>query len=281
MTVRKIKKAVITAGGQGTRMLPISRAIPKEMLPIIDTPAIAFLVDEAVASGIEEILIITARGKEAIERYFDSGYAASADIYYRYQPKAGGLGEAVRLAKKFTGDDYFAVLYSDDIIIADTPVVKQLAEVYEETGLPVVGVKEVSLELVKKYCTLKTTPLGGNRYAVSTIKEKPKPENGDEIWKPYFSILGRDILPPSVHDVLDSIPNGANGELQLTDAMQYLAEHGKDDRGGIVAVDFEGVRYDMGSKLGFLIANIEQGIKQKEYGEQFKEFLREFARKNL
>lgn len=289
MEIKKITKAVIPAAGLGTRMLPISRTVPKEMLPIVDKPAISYLVEEAVKSGITDIMIITGRGKGAIEDYFDytpeyeeklrlSGkgdmieslraICQNVNITYMRQLETKGLGHAVLRAEAFTGGEPFAVLYGDDVIFSEKPVVSQLLEVYERTGHGVLGVKEVSDELIMKYCTLDAKHLQGNVYSVSDMIEKPKREQIIT----NFAILGRVVLPPDIFDILKDTPPGAGGEIQLTDAMQVLAR-----RDGMMAVDFEGVRYDMGSKLGFLKANVEQAAKDPELGAQFREFIKEFA----
>lgn len=289
MEIKKITKAVIPAAGLGTRMLPIARTVPKEMLPIVDKPAISYLVEEAVKSGITDIMIITGRGKGAIEDYFDytpeyeeklraSGKGGmieslraicqNVNITYMRQLETKGLGHAVLRAEAFAGGEPFAVLYGDDVIFSEKPVVSQLLEVYEQTGRGVLGVKEVSDELIMKYCTLDAKHTQGNVYAVRDMIEKPKREQIIT----NFAVLGRVILPPEIFDILKVTPPGAGGEIQLTDAMQVLAR-----RDGMMAVDFEGVRYDMGSKLGFLRANVEQAAKDPELGEQFRAFIKEFA----
>ncbi len=287
-----IKKAVIPAAGLGTRMLPISRAVPKEMLPIVDRPAISYLVDEAVASGITDILIITNRDKDMIEDYFDispeyeqkllsSGKIAEIDamyecanranIYFIRQKVTKGLGHAVGCARAFVGNDPFAVLYGDDIIFSKTPVCRQLIDAYEKYGRAVCGVKAVPDELVSKYCTLKTSPIEGseNCFLVDDMIEKPKKE---QIWSNY-SILGRVLLTPDIFDIIDAMPPGAGGEIQLTDAMKKLSQ-----TVGMTAVDFEGTRYDMGSKLGFLTANVVRGAENAELGSEFRAFLREYVK---
>ena len=285
--MQKIRKAVIPAAGLGTRMLPASKGVPKEMYPVVDKPAIQFLIEEAVNSGITDILIITARGKEAIESYFDKNMdynnklAASgrtkelkeldrienmANLYFIRQKEARGLGHAVLCAKNFVGDEPFAVLYGDDMIISETPVCKQLADIYEEYGKPVVGVKEVPTEKVMKYCSLKTSPMDKEKlFAVSDMIEKPK---ADQIFSNY-SILGRVVLPPEIFDVLENTAPGAGGEIQLTDAMAVLARSS-----GILAYDYEGKRYDMGSKLGFIMANIDEGLKHEETAKGLLEYLK-------
>ncbi|MBQ7821279.1 MAG: UTP--glucose-1-phosphate uridylyltransferase GalU [Clostridia bacterium] len=287
---KKITKAIIPAAGLGTRMLPIARAVPKEMLPIVDRPAVSYLVEEAVNAGCEDILIITNRDKDAIEDYFDysveyekklrdSGkndkademrrIADMANVYFLRQKETRGLGHAVARARSFVGDDPFYVLYGDDIIFSETPVCTQLLEAYEKYGKPAVGVKEVSDELIVKYCSLKTEHLDKNMYGVTDMIEKPPIEKKFS----NFSILGRVLLTPEIFDVLDMTPPGAGGEIQLTDAMRVLAQ-----KSGFVAVDFEGERFDMGAKLGFLMANVKMGVKHPETGREFAEFLKKFAK---
>ena len=289
--MKKITKAVIPAAGLGTRMLPISKAVPKEMLPIVDRPAISYLIDEAVASGITDILIITAGGKESIEDYFDYSavYDASlsakgrteeiermhaiadkANIHFIRQKQAKGLGHAILSAKAFVGDDDFAVLYGDDIIVSEKPVTRQLLDIYEEFGLGVAGVKSVPWDQVYKYCSLKTEDVRDGLFRVTDMIEKPKSR---EVAFSNYSILGRVVLPSKIFGILENTAPGAGNEIQLTDAMCVLA------RGeGMYAVDFEGTRYDMGSKLGFLIANVTEGLKSEEVGEDFRAFLKEFTK---
>ncbi len=286
-STNKIRKAVIPAAGLGTRMLPASKSVPKEMYPVVDKPAIQFLVEEAVKSGITDILIITARGKEAIEAHFDKNtdynlrlsatgrtedlkeldrIESMANIYFIRQKEAKGLGHAVLCAKNFVGNEPFAVLYGDDMIISETPVCRQLADIWEEYGKPVVGVKEVPTEKVLKYCSLKTAPMDKKGlYSVSDMIEKPKPE---QIFS-NFSILGRVVLPPEIFEILENTAPGAGGEIQLTDAMAELSR-----KDGILALDYEGKRYDMGSKLGFIMANIDEGLKHPETAQGLKEYLK-------
>lgn len=284
--MKKITKAVIPAAGLGTRMLPIAKSVPKEMLPIVDKPCMQYLVEEAVASGITDILIITGRGKGAIEDYFDysleyntklsasgkeemveqlNAIANMANISFVRQKEAKGLGHAVYCAKKFIGDEPFAVLYGDDVIVSKTPVVKQLMDVYEEYGLGVAGVKSVTKEQIVKYCSLKVDSLHDNIYKVTDMIEKPAP---DKIFS-LLSILGRVVLPPEIFSILETTPRGANNEIQLTDAMRVLAT-----TKGMTACEFEGTRYDIGSKIGMLIANIEQGLLHPETGAALREHLK-------
>lgn len=287
----KVRKAIIPAAGLGTRVLPASKAIPKEMLNIVDKPAIQYIVEEAFASGIEEILIITNRGKNAIEDHFDHAFeletklaekpdkqdlladvkapAKLGNIYFLRQKETGGLGHAVLCAKGFVGNEPFAVLYGDDVIISETPVTAQLINAYEKYGKGAVGVKKVDAKDIGKYCSLKTEPIEGNCHLCTDMVEKPKPE---EIMG-YYSILGRVVMPPEIFDILEHTPNGAGGELQLTDAMKELAR-----KEGVTAVDYEGRRYDMGNKFGILQANIEVGLEHPEIGKQLKEYLKEITK---
>lgn len=284
----KITKAVIPAAGLGTRMLPIARAVPKEMLPIVDKPAISYLVEEAANSGITDVLIITGRNKGAMEDYFDfspeyedklraSGKESwipgmreiceRVNVTFMRQRETKGLGHAVLRAKSFTGNEPFVVLYGDDIIFSKTPVCRQLIDAYDKYGLGVAGIKEVTKEQIVKYSSMKTEPLGEDRYRITTMIEKPKPEQVYSL----YSILGRVLLTPDIYNILENTPLGAGNELQLTDAMKTLSE-----TKGMIGVDFEGKRFDLGSKLGFLMANVEQAVKDPELGEQFREYLKGF-----
>ncbi len=290
--MKAVKKAIIPAAGLGTRMLPISHAVPKEMLPIVDMPAISYLVEEAVASGIEDILVITNREKDAMESFFDyspeyearlalSGKTAeiermrriadSANVFFLRQKEAKGLGHAVGRARSFVGDDPFVVLYGDDIIFSETPVCRQLMDAYEAYGRPVVGVKPVPMEQVRKYCSLKAEKIEGtdNLYFCDDMIEKPAP--GKEYTN--LSILGRVLLTPEFFDIIDALPPGAGGEIQLTDAMAEYAR-----AKGVTALEFEGTRYDMGSKLGFMMANVAKAVTHPEIKDDFIAFLREFTK---
>ena len=285
----KVKKAVIPAAGMGTRVLPASKAIPKEMLPIVDKPAIQYIVEEAVKSGIEDILIIISRGKSAIEDHFDyapeleqllsqkgrtevceelKALADMANITFIRQKKARGLGDAILHAKSFVGNEPFAVLYGDDVICSEVPVCKQLCDAYTEHEKGVVGMKRVTEEAIQKYSSMAIRPIKDNWFEVYDMIEKPKP---DEILSLY-SILGRCVLPPSIFEILERTELGAGGELQLTDAMKELAR-----TTGMIGVDFHGRRYDMGNKLGILEAIVEQGAVHPEVGEDFKSYLKGFV----
>ena len=284
----KIRKAVIPAAGMGTRVLPASKAIPKEMLPIVDKPAIQYIVEEAAASGIEEILIIISRGKDAIEDHFDRSPMLEqaleskgktdllesvllptklANITFIRQQEIKGLGHAVLQARSFVGNEPFAVLYGDDVIMNNggTPVTRQLCDAYEEFGLPTLGIKEVAKDQISKYSSLKVSPLHDNLYNVTDMIEKPAP--GKEL--SLFSILGRVVLPPEVFDILETLPPGAGNEIQLTDAMKIMAQNQ-----GCVGVDYVGTRYDMGNKLGILKATVETALTHPEVAEDFREYLK-------
>lgn len=285
----KVKKAIIPAAGLGTRVLPASKSIPKEMLPIVDKPAIQYIVEEAVKSGIEDILIITNRGKSAIEDHFDrspeledrllsSGkqkmydevvaLSKMANIQYIRQKETKGLGHAVYCAKTFVGDDPFAVLYGDDVVLGEVPACKELCDAYDEFGLGVAGVKYVPSEQIGKYCSLNVKELRKGIFSVSDMVEKPSPK---EIISNY-AILGRVVLPAEIFSILENTPAGAGGEIQLTDAMKVLAR-----TKGMVGVEFSGTRYDMGNKLGMLKAIVETGLTHDEIGEDFKKYLMEIA----
>ena len=287
--MKTIRKAVIPAAGLGTRMLPISKSVPKEMLPIDAKPAMQYLVEEAAAAGITDILIITAAGKEAVEKHFtiaheyekkllDSGKTnlfeqirkpcELANIYFLYQHEQKGLGHAVQRAKNFVGNEPFAVMYGDDVIVSEKPAVGQLIGVYEKYKKPTCGVKHVPIELVSKYCSLKAEPADGrdDLFAVSDMIEKPNPY---EIFTD-LSILGRVVLEPDIFGILERTTPGAGGEIQLTDAMRAVAR-----TKGMMALDFEGKRFDIGNKLSYLMANVEVALKNPEYGDKFREYLRE------
>lgn len=288
----KVTKAVIPAAGLGTRVLPATKSMPKEMLPIVDKPAIQYIVEEAVHSGITDILIITNRGKGLIEDHFDrvpelearltSGgpekektlkeivdISHMANIYFVRQKETRGLGHAVNCARSFVGNEPFAVLYGDDVIIGEDPACAQLIRAYEEFGLGVLGVKEVTAEAITKYSSLKVDNIHDNYYKCTDMVEKPTP---DKIMS-LFSILGRCILTPDIFDILDSTSPGAGGEIQLTDAMGTMARSK-----GMVAVDFTGTRYDMGNKLGIMQASVEVALKHPEIGGAFRQYLKEVSK---
>ncbi len=289
--MKKVRKAIIPAAGLGTRVLPASKAIPKEMLNIVDKPAIQYIVEEAFNSGIEEVLIITNRGKGAIEDHFDHAFELEAklednedkrdilesvkacsnfgNIYFLRQKETGGLGHAVLCAKNFVGDEPFAILYGDDVMINEKPVTKQLIEAYEKYEKGVVGVKEVDDEAITKYCSLKVEKISDKVYNCTDMIEKPKKE---EIMS-NFSILGRVVLPSEIFEILESTPKGAGNELQLTDAMKTLAQ-----KSGVIALDYEGRRYDMGNKFGILQANIEVGLSHPQIKQELTQYIKDIAK---
>ena len=286
----KIKKAIIPAAGLGTRVLPASKALPKEMLPIVDKPAIQYIVEEAVRAGITDILIITNRGKGVIEDHFDHSVeletmlekrgntamleqldrvANLANIYYIRQKETRGLGDAVLRAKEFVGNEPFAVLYGDDVIVGDIPAIGELCEAYEKHGKSVVGIKEVSDELIVKYSSMKLEPIDSKNFLISDMIEKP---SLDKKFSNY-SVLGRCVLDNEIFSILERTPLGVGGELQLTDAMRELAV-----KYGMIGVDFSGIRYDMGNKFGMLRANIEVGLNHPEIKEELKNYLKELVK---
>ncbi|MBQ7218767.1 MAG: UTP--glucose-1-phosphate uridylyltransferase [Ruminococcus sp.] len=286
----KITKAVIPAAGLGTRVLPATKAMPKEMIPIVDKPAIQYIVEEAVAAGITDILIITNRGKGVIEDHFDhsvsleyvlkkAGKTAQLDsikdihkmanIHYIRQIETKGLGHAVSKAKTFVGDEPFLVMYGDDVILGDIPASKELIDAYGTFGKGVLGIKPVSKEAIKKYSSLKIENIKDNVYKCTDMVEKPQT---DEEILSLYSILGRCVLPPEIFDILEHTAPGAGGEIQLTDAMKELAQ-----TVGMTAVEFSGKRYDMGNKLGILQANIDVGMKHPETAEGLKEYIKALA----
>lgn len=290
--MKKITKAVIPAAGLGTRMLPISYAVPKEMLPIVDAPAIYYLVKEAVDSGITDILVITNRGKDSVENFFDISpeyidtlikkgkseeadkiisIAKMANISFIRQGKATGLAHAIKKAEAFVGDDPFVVLYGDDIIFSENPTSKDLIDAYEKYGKCVAGVKRVCKKDLKKYCSLKVERVDGEdkiHYCTDMIE---KPAEGEEFSD--LAILGRVLLTKDIFAVIDGLAPGACGEYQLTDAMAEIAR-----RDGMYAVEFSGERYDMGSKVGFLKANTVMGLCHEETKDEYRKFLIELIK---
>ena len=290
--MKKITKAIIPAAGLGTRMLPVSAAVCKEMLPIVDLPAICHLVEEAANAGITDILIITNRGKDIMEDFFDLSpeYEAAliakghleeierlreiadlANVYFLRQKETMGLGHAVGRARSFVGDEPFLVMYGDDVIFSKTPVCGQLMKVYEKYGRPVVGVKPVAPELVRKYCSLKVEPVEGETNVTYCTDMIEKPLPGQEFSN--LSILGRVLLTPDIFDIIDDLEPGAGGEYQLTDAIAKVARES-----GVYALEFEGERFDLGSKTEFLKANIVRGLTHPETKDELRKFIKEIAK---
>jgi len=285
----KIKKAIIPAAGLGTRMLPATKTIPKEMLPIVDKPSIQYIIEEAVASGIEDILVVTNRAKSAMDDYFDyhpeleerlarAGKHAEVDIvrrtadmaniFYVRQKETKGLGHAIWRAKHFVGNEPFAVLLGDDIMHAQKPVTKQLVEIAEEYDCSVVGVQRVSRQAIAKYCTLGVTPVRERCYDVTKLIEKPRP---DQVISD-FAILGRYVLTPGIFDILESLPAGYGGEVQLTDGLNILC--GKER---VMAYDFIGKRYDTGTLKGYLEVVVDFALEHEEISDWMKAFIKNKA----
>ena len=285
----KVRKAVIPAAGLGTRMLPATKTVPKEMLPLVDKPVIQYIIEEAVAAGIEDILVVTNRAKSAMDDYFDyypeleerlaragkerelsevRRAADLANIFYVRQKETKGLGHAIWRAKRFVGDEPFAVLLGDDIMRSRTPVIGQLIAGAEKYGASCVGVQQVSTEAIAKYSSVKVEPLEERVFRVSDMVEKPRPE---EIFSNY-AILGRYVLQPAIFDILGNLKPGYGGEIQLTDGLKELCKGDK-----MVAVDFEGKRYDTGNLKGFLEATIDFSLAHPETGAWLKDFLKEKA----
>ncbi len=286
----KVKKAVIPAAGLGTRMLPATKTVPKEMLPLVDKPVLQYIIEEAVESGIEDILIVTNRAKSAMDDYFDyfpelehrlyrSGkeeqarelrrVADMANFFYVRQRETKGLGHAIARARRFVGDEPFAVLLGDDIMMSETPVLKQLIDAAEKYNCSCVGGQAVSDQALPAYCTTDLTPVEGRVYDLHHIIEKPKPE---EVMS-NFAILGRYVLTPDIFDILDSTPPGRNGEIQLTDGLAALCHQER-----MVYVDFEGRRFDTGNLTGFLEATMEFALKNEETAPWLREYIKNKAK---
>lgn len=287
----KITKAVIPAAGFGTRVLPATKAMPKEMFPIVDKPAIQYIVEEAVEAGITDILIITNRGKGVMEDHFDrspeleaalekSGkedflnsvkqIADMANITFIRQKEMKGLGHAVLRAKSFIGNEPFAVMYGDGVIRSKVPAIKQLIDVYGEYGEGVLGVKKVAENEIHKYGSLKVEHMHDNVFKCTDMVEKPQTK---EAVLSLYSILDRCVLPPEIFEILENTKPGAGGEIQLTDAMREIAV-----TKGMTAVEFEGKRYDIGNKFGILQACIEIGLEHPETKENLKDYIKKLAK---
>ncbi|NHE08398.1 UTP--glucose-1-phosphate uridylyltransferase GalU [Staphylococcus aureus] len=284
--MKKIKKAIIPAAGLGTRFLPATKAMPKEMLPILDKPTIQYIVEEAARSGIEDIIIVTGRHKRAIEDHFDSQkelemvlkekgksellekvqYSTElANIFYVRQKEQKGLGHAISSARQFIGNEPFAVLLGDDIVESEVPAVKQLIDVYEETGHSVIGVQEVPEADTHRYGIIDPLTKNGRQYEVKKFVEKPAqgtaPSN--------LAIMGRYVLTPEIFDYLKTQKEGAGNEIQLTDAIERMNNDNQ-----VYAYDFEGERYDVGEKLGFVKTTIEYALKDDSMREELTQFIK-------
>ncbi|MGM0501991.1 MAG: UTP--glucose-1-phosphate uridylyltransferase GalU [Bacillota bacterium] len=288
----KVKKAVIPAAGLGTRFLPATKAQPKEMLPIVDKPTIQYIVEEAVESGIEDLIIITGRHKRSIENHFDKNLELEMaleekgkdemldmvkdisdliNVHYVRQKEPQGLGHAILQAKSFIGDEPFAVLLGDDIVNADKPVTKQLMEAYEEKDETIIGVQKVGDEEVHKYGIVDYSKSKNGLYHVDNLIEKPTLEKAPS----NIAILGRYIIRPEIFSILENTPPGKGNEIQLTDALLELVKQ-KD----VYAQVFDGKRYDIGNKLGFLEATVEFAFDRDDIKDEFREYLRGFLKEN-
>jgi UTP--glucose-1-phosphate uridylyltransferase len=282
----KIRKAVFPAAGLGTRFLPATKASPKEMLPLVDKPLIQYAVEEAVASGIESILIITGRDKAAIENHFDISFELEqllqskgktdlfeqvraiseiAKITYTRQREALGLGHAIYQAKDFAGDDPFAALLADDIVDAETPALKQMIDVFEKYDAPVIATMQVEGEAISRFGVIDAEEIEPNVFKIRDMVEKPAFADAPSD----LAIIGRYIFTPDIFDAIEKTEPGAGGEIQITDAMRSLLKQRP-----FYAVKLDGTRHDAGDKLGFLIATVEFALKREDLSEEFREYLR-------
>lgn len=283
--MQKVKKAIIPAAGLGTRFLPATKAQPKEMLPIVDKPTLQYIIEEAVQSGIEEILIITGRNKKSIEDHFDKSVeleleletkgkhellaqvreiSEMVNIHFIRQKEPKGLGHAIYCAKSFIGNEPFAVLLGDDIVYSEKPCLKQMIETYEEYKTTILGVQEVSSEDVDKYGIIDGKHIEDRVYKVKGLVEKPPVDEAPS----NVAILGRYIINPAIFEILENTKPGKGGEIQLTDALKELAQ-----KEAVYAYHFEGRRYDVGDKLGFLEATVEYALRREDLREDFLKYL--------
>lgn len=281
----KIRKAVFPAAGLGTRFLPATKASPKEMLPLVDKPLIQYGVEEAVASGIHSILIITGRDKAAIENHFDISYeledtlrergkteileevhsvAEIARISYTRQKQALGLGHAIYQAKDYVGNDPFAVVLADDIVDSEVPALKQMIDVYEKYDAPVIATMQVAGEAISRFGVIDAEEVEPNVYKIRDMVEKPPLAEAPSD----LAIIGRYVFTPDIFDAIERTEPGSGGEIQITDAMRILLKERP-----IYALKLDGIRHDAGDKLGFLIANVEFALKRDDLGPQFREYL--------
>ncbi|WP_077619801.1 UTP--glucose-1-phosphate uridylyltransferase GalU [Bacillus sinesaloumensis] len=282
--MKKVRKAIIPAAGLGTRFLPATKAMPKEMLPIVDKPTIQYIVEEAIESGIEDIIIVTGKGKRSIEDHFDNSFeleqnliekekfdllekvqqSSNVEIHYIRQKEPKGLGHAVWCARKFIGDEPFAVLLGDDIVQAETPCLKQLINEYDNTLSSVIGVQPVPDDQTHRYGIIDPLSNDGRRYQVNQFVEKPKQGTAPSS----LAIMGRYVLTPEIFMFLEQQELGAGGEIQLTDAIQKLNEIQR-----VFAYDFEGNRFDVGEKIGFIKTTIEFALQNEELRKETLEFM--------
>ena len=282
----KVRKAVIIAAGRGTRFLPVTRSQPKEMLPLVDKPLIQYSVEEAINSGIEQVIMVTARGKQAIDDYFDrcseleqfleqkgetellrqmQELSNMVDICYIRQKEQLGLGHAILTARNIVGKEPFAVILPDDIIDSDVPSLKRMIEVYEEYGAGVIAVERVSDENIRKYGIIEPRQVSEGVYQVLSLVEKPEPAQAPS----HLGIVGRYILTPEIFDVLMVTPPGKGGEIQVTDGLQLLLK-----QQALYACELGGVRYDTGTPLGWLEATVALALKRDDIGPELREYLR-------
>ena len=282
----KVRKAVIIAAGRGTRFLPFTRSQPKEMLPLVDKPLIQYSVEEAINSGIKQVIMVTARGKQALEDYFDRSFelehfleqkgdrerlrqmqelSALADIGYIRQKEQLGLGHAILMTENIVGGEPFAVILPDDIVDSDVPSLKRMIEVYEKYGAGVVAVERVSDEDTNKYGIIEPKQVSEGVYQVLSLVEKPEPEKAPS----RLGIVGRYILTPEIFETLAVTPPGKGQEIQLTDALQLMLKQQK-----LYAYELEGVRYDTGTPMGWLGANVAMALKRDDIGPELREYLR-------
>jgi UTP--glucose-1-phosphate uridylyltransferase len=283
----RVRKAIIPAAGLGTRFLPATKAQPKEMLPIVDKPTIQYIIEEAIAAGIENILIITGKNKRAIEDHFDKSVELEltlkekgqeellelvekisnlVDIHYVRQKEPKGLGDAIYCARTFIGDEPFAVLLGDDVMVADQPVIGQMMDIFADRREPVIGVQQVPEELVYKYGIVKYSSQEGRIYHIEDLVEKPDVEEAPS----NLAILGRYIITPDIFPILEGTKPGRNDEIQLTDALKVLLQ-----KRSLYAYDFIGKRYDVGDKMGFLQATVEFALKRDDLKDEFLSYLKE------
>lgn len=286
----KVTKAVIPAAGFGTRFLPATKAIPKEMLPIIDKPTIQYIAEEAINAGITDLLIIVSRGKDAIVNHFDKAYELESvlerdnkqemlaavrevsdklDVHFIRQQEQKGLGHAVLYAKKFVGNEPFAVMLGDDVVVSEKPCIGQLIEQYEKVGASVLGVQKVGIENVSKYGIVSADKVDERLYKMTGMVEKPKREDAPTD----MAVLGRYVITPGIFDCLERTPRGAGGEIQLTDALVMLGE--TED---LYAYYFEGRRYDIGSKQGFLEATVDFALAREDLRDEFMVYLNKIVK---
>ena len=287
----KVRKAVIPAAGLGTRFLPATKSQPKEMVPVIDKPTIQYVVEEAVGAGITDILVITGRGKRAIEDHFDRNFeleyyleqgkkheeleeiqaiSEMADIHYIRQRDPLGLGHAVSVARQHVGSEPFAVLLGDDIMVDDSKLLKSMLNCYERYGRSVIAVLEVAREEIKNYGCVSPESMEENLVRIRSIVEKPKPEDAPS----NLAVIGRYVFTPEIFDALDRITPGAGGELQLTDAIGLLLQTQT-----VFGYSFESGRYDIGKKIDFLRATVELALDRPDLGDEFKAFLADLVQR--